>query len=160
MCLFGSSDPLAARFGDAVEFMISAEGTQSVKAEIVRLVHGNFNPADPGFMKEHVPFDIPFDLDVRRQYTQNGSCGRVEDPEGHLRLEGAFSLFVFLWPSLSGGRREALPGSWSVCDSAGFDLGINPEEKLEFRVGDGRELDQVTADAPLARKVRVIASAS
>ncbi|MEM1314381.1 MAG: N,N-dimethylformamidase beta subunit family domain-containing protein [Pseudomonadota bacterium] len=158
--LFGYADPLAARAGEPVDFMISAEGAKEARAELVRLVHGDFNPEGPGFIEETVASDIPAALPVKRQYTRNGSYARVEDPEGRLSPDGAFTLHAFLWPSMPGGQRQTVIGRWSVDESKGFALGINPEGKLEFWAGDGAVVDQVTADAPLIPKVWVLACAS
>ena len=158
--LFGYSDPLSAQAGKPVDFMVSAEGASSVQAEIVRLVHGDFNPEGPGFIEEPVQSDIPDTLDVQRQYTQNGSFARVQDEDRHLSPDGAFTLHAFIWPSLLSGKRQTILGKWSVNASAGYALGINPDGKLEFWVGDGTKVDQITADAPLVPKVWVLAAVS
>lgn len=158
--LFGYADPLSARAGAPIEFKVSAEGTKEVEAEIVRLVHGDYNPEGPGFIEEPVASDIPATLAVRRQYTQNGSFARVADPDGRLAPKGAFTVHAFIWPSKPGDMRQTILGRWSVNGSEGFALGINPEGKLEFWVGDGKKVDQVTADAPLVPKVWVLAAAS
>ena len=57
--LFGYCDPLSAQAGKPIDFMISAEGTNEVRAELVRLVHGDFNPDGPGFIEESVATDMP-----------------------------------------------------------------------------------------------------
>ncbi len=158
--LFGYSDPLCAQAGKPINFMVSAEGTDEVSAEIVRLVHGDFNPQGPGFIEESVSSDVPSSLPVSRQYTQLGSFLKVEDAEGHLAVTNEFTLHAFIWPSMPGGERQTILGRWSVNDSTGYALGINPEGKLEFWVGDGSNVDQVSADTPLVEKVWVLAIAS
>lgn len=158
--LFGYADPLSARAGQPIDFMVSAEGTAEAKAEIVRLVHGDFNPEGPGFIEETVATDLPATLPVKRQYAQTGSFCRVRDSDGRLSPSGAFTVHAFIWPSLLAGLRQTVMGRWSVSDSKGYALGINPEGKLEFWVGDGKSVDQVTADAPLIPKVWVMAAAS
>ena len=75
--LFGYSDPLSARAGEPVDFMVSAEGTREVDAEIVRLLHGDFNPAGPGFIEETVASDVPAKLTVQRLPGEDaGRCWR------------------------------------------------------------------------------------
>ena len=156
--LFGYSDPLAAKAGEPIDFMVSAEGTTEVKSEIVRLVHGDMNPEGPGFIEEVINADIPATLSVKRQYTQVGSFARVDDPEGMLSGDKAFTLHAFVWPSAPGGERQTLLGSWSVNESKGYALGINPEGKLEFWIGDGKQVDQVTSEVALVPKVWVLAA--
>lgn len=158
--LFGYSDPLAAQAGKSIDFMVSAEGTTQARAELVRLVHGDFNPDGPGFIEEVVQADIPGTLDVQRQYTQNGSFARVDDPGDVLAPEGAFTVHAFIWPSMPMAGRQTIMGRWSVHEATGYALGINAEGKLEFWVGDGAKVDQVVADAPLVPKVWVLAVAS
>ena len=130
--LFGYSDPLSARAGEAIDFLVSAEGAREARAEIVRLVHGDFNPDGPGFIEEPVEADIPAILPVKRQYTQNGSFARVDDPGDLLAPEGAFTVHAFIWPSMPVGARQTILGRWSVNQSKGYGLGVNPEGKLEF----------------------------
>lgn len=158
--LFGYCDPLSAQAGKSIDFMVSAEGTDQVSAELVRLVHGDFNPDGPGFIEESVATDIAPTLEVTRQYTQNGSFARVTDDAGHLAPKGAFTVHAFIWPSNPGAVRQTILGRWSVNGSDGYALGINPDGKLEFWVGDGKTVDQITADAPLVPKVWVLAVAS
>jgi N,N-dimethylformamidase len=158
--IFGYSDPLAARMGEPIDFMVSAEGTHQAKIDIVRLVHGDYNPAGPGFIEELVPTDLPEMLDVKRQYTQNGSFARVANDDAQLSPQGAFTVHAFIWPSMPGGQRQTIMGAWSVNTSKGFGLGINPEGKLEFWIGDGKTVDQITSDVPLVPKVWVLVVAS
>jgi len=76
--LFGYSDPMAAKAGEPVDFMISAEGTTEAQIDIVRLIHGDYNPEGPGFIEELIETDLPKTLPVQRQYTQNGAFARVK----------------------------------------------------------------------------------
>jgi len=158
--LFGYSDPMAAKAGEPVDFMISAEGTTEAQIDIVRLIHGDYNPEGPGFIEELIETDLPKTLPVQRQYTQNGAFARVNDPEHKLGHTGSFSLHAFICPSSPGGARQTIMGCWSVNDSQGYALGINPEGKLEFWIGDGAKVDQVTSDAPLVPKVWLLVAAS
>ena len=158
--LFGYSDPLAAKLTQTVDFKISAEGTTEASVEIVRLVHADYNPKGPGFIEEPVGTDLPKSIAVKRQYTQNGSFARVGNERGLLSPKGSFSVFAFIWPSLPGKVRQTIMGSWNVNESKGYALGINPQGKLEFWVGDEKNVDQVTADVPLISKVWVLAGVS
>ena len=153
--IFGYCDPLSAKMGEPVDFMISAEGADEAKIDLVRLVHGDFNPEGPGFIEEIIESDLPPLLPVRRQYTQNGSFARVTDDNGQLSPESAFTIHAFISPSAPGGERQTIIGSWSVNSSKGYALGINPDGKLEFWVGDGKAVDQITSDVPLVPKVWV-----
>ena len=77
--LFGYSDPLSAKAGEPIDFMISAEGTNTANAEISRLIHGDYNKEGPGFVEESIESDVPITIKVKRQYTQGGSFIKVKD---------------------------------------------------------------------------------
>jgi len=153
--LFGYSDPLSAKAGEPIDFMISAEGTNTANAEISRLIHGDYNKEGPGFVEESIESDVPITIEVKRQYTQGGSFIKVKDKNNLLCLKKSFSMHAFIWPSMPGHERQTIMGRWSVSSSKGYALGINPDGKLEFWVGDGIKIDKVTAEIPLVPKVWV-----
>jgi len=158
--LFGYSDPLVVKADNAVNFMVSAEGCTEASIDIVRLVHGDYNPAGPGFIEEVIDTELPKTISVKRQYTQNGAYAYVNDKQRQLCNLSSFTVHAFIWPSKPGGMRQTIMGCWSVNNSIGYALGINPDGKLEFWVGDGNSVDQVTADAPLIPKVWLMVAAS
>jgi N,N-dimethylformamidase len=51
--LLGYAVPLVARPGDRVQFMVTTEA-ERFDADIVRLIHGDNDPAGPGFKVEPV----------------------------------------------------------------------------------------------------------
>ena len=91
---------------------------------------------------------------VKKQFTQLGSFLEVDDPKASLRSP-AVSRW---WPS-SGrrlpqrGARQTILGRWDTLRNTGYALGINPAGHLEFWVGNGTEVDYVTAELPLLAKV-------
>ena len=50
--IHGYSDEIAAAPGERIRFMVSCTGAESYRADIVRLIHGDTNPAGPGFKEE------------------------------------------------------------------------------------------------------------
>ena len=91
---------------------------------------------------------------VRKQYTQVGSFLRVDDPSNVLALEGSFTLFAFVWPTLPCvGLRQTLIGRWDIRSNKGFGLGINRKGQLEFWLGDGAEVDYLAAEVPMMAKI-------
>ncbi len=158
--MFGYSDPFSARAGKEINFMISAEGTRKVNSKIVRLIHGDENPDGPGFLEEDIQTEVPETLEVKRQYVQLGSFAEVKDHEDNFSKLKSFSMCAFIWPSLPGKQRQTILGSWSVSEGIGYALGINPEGKLEFWIGDGKVVDHVTAEIKLVPKVWVLAAVS
>ncbi len=51
------------------------------------------------------------------------------------------------------GNRQTILGRWDTLRNSGYALGINPAGHLEFWVGDGKEVDYVTAELPLLERV-------
>ena len=91
---------------------------------------------------------------MKKQFTQLGSYLVVEDPEQVLKVEGSFTLFGYIWPTMPNkGRRQCILGRWDTKTNEGFCIGINPQGRLEFWVGDGQEVDYVAAELPLIKRV-------
>lgn len=158
--IFGYADRLGVRPGDTIRFMVSAEATDRVQAELVRLVHGDANPEGPGFLEQPVASPLAREWPVRRQYVQSGNFLRVNDPGNVLALRSAFTLHAYILPTLPAGGRQTVLGRWSIDRTAGFALGINPEGRLEFRVGDGTRSDRVAAELPLVAQIWYFVAAS
>ena len=155
--IFGYSNPLYAKIGEKFDFHISAEGTNEVNSEIVRLIHGDENPDGPGFVEEKINSGFPKKISVNRQYTQLGSYAVVDDKKNHLNNLKDFSLYAFVYPTgtfgnslntqeklkASGKGRQCIIGNWSVNETKGYALGINNEGHLEFWIGDGKIVEYV-----------------
>jgi N,N-dimethylformamidase len=154
------TDRLSVKPGDTLNVMASTDATDGVRAQLVRLVHGDERPDGPGFIERPVASLIDREWPARKQYIQKGSFLRVADPEGKLVPAGAFTLHAYIYPTLPGGGRQVLLGRWSVDGTGGFALGINPSGRLEFWVGDGARADAVAAEVKLVPQVWYFVAAS
>ena len=103
--IHGYCDRLSVAPGEPIEFKVSCEEPGTYRADVVRLVHGDTNPAGPGFKEEVVETDANGDYDGRLQPTDAGSCIVVEDG-GALALDGAFTLHAFVMPTTPGKARS------------------------------------------------------
>jgi len=162
--IYGYCTPWSVKPGDPMQFMISAEGVTRTRAMLVRLIHGDENPEGPGFIEEEIPGAVPDLLPVRRQFTQKGSYAEVpgfetRDPAG-ASGGGSFTVAAFIWPTAPGKRRQTVLGRWDIHGSRGWALGINPQGHLEFWLGNGRDVDQITAEVPLVPKCWYFVAAS
>ena len=98
---------------------------------------------------------------VKKQFTQLGSHLVVNDPERRLAVDGSFSLFCYVWASVPDkGHRQTLVGRFDARTNEGFAIGISPQGRLEFWVGDGQEIDYVVAELPLVKKAWYFVGAS
>src|SRR5205823_13919649 len=86
----GYSDPLSVAPGETIRFMVSCE-EPGYRAEIVRLIHGDLNPAGPGFKEQPVATAAGGEYAGRVQTLPRGSHVLVADSLA-LRPGGSFTL--------------------------------------------------------------------
>jgi N,N-dimethylformamidase len=158
--IFGYADPLNARAGSKVDFMISVEGRDEVEMELVRALHGDENPDGPGFLEEVIPLGLPKTLKVARQFTQVGSFARAADPEGRLDGLQSFTLFAHVFPTLPKAERQQIMGRWDIEGSKGFGLGIDPDGHVALWVGDGVGVDEIRTEITLVPRCWYFVAAS
>ena len=147
----GYADQITVKAGDSISFMVSVEGTDSVRADIVRLVHGDEHPDGPGFIEKEVESPATGDYPEKKQYVQVGSFLQVEDPNRLLELSASFTLYAFIWPSAPHLHRQGVLTRWSIQNQAGYTLGINADGQLEFWIGNGTKTDKIFAEVPLVQ---------
>ena len=158
--IFGYADPLAARAGGKVDFMISVEGRDEVAARLVRVLHGDENPEGPGYVEEVVEIDLPAALAVKRQFTQVGSLARADDPNGWLDGLASFTLFAHVFPTLPKAERQQIMGRWDIEGSKGFGLGIDPDGHVAMWLGDGVGSDEIRTEITLVPRCWYFVAAS
>ena len=154
------TDKLSVKPGDTLRVMASTDATYSVRAQLVRLIHGDEHPDGPGFVERPVASSIDREWPACKQYIQKGNFLRVADPQGRLAPTGPFTLHAYIFPTLPGAGRQVLLGRWSVDATSGFALGINPSGRLEFWVGDGTGADAVAAEVKLIPRLWYFVAAS
>lgn len=154
------TDRLSVKPGETLSVMASADATETVRVQLVRLIHGDEHPDGPGFVEQPVASAIDRDWPARKQYIQKGNLLRVADPQNRLAPSGAFTLHGYIYPTLPEAGRQVLLGRWHVDRASGFALGINPSGRLEFWVGDGSATDAVAAEVKLVPRVWYFVAAS
>ncbi len=154
------TDKLSVKPGETLSVMASADAVSTVRAELVRLIHGDETPGGPGFVEQKIASDIEREWKVGKQYIQKGNFIRVADPSMKLTAAGPFTLHAFIWPSMPDSGRQTIMGHWSVDATQGFALGINPSGRLEFWAGDGKTTDAVAAEVPLVARIWYFVAAS
>jgi N,N-dimethylformamidase len=151
--IFGYADRLSVKQGERIEFFVNADGTDKAQAQLVRLIHGDEHLDGPGFVEQEIDHPINGAWAVKKQFTQLGSYLTVADPESRLALDGALTLFCYIQPTVpKKGLRQCILGRWDTRTNEGYCLGINKQGYLEFWVGDGKEVDYVSAELPLVKK--------
>lgn len=95
--LAGYASSPNCRPGSQVDFHVSSDSPTLARASIVRLIHGDPNPAGPGF-KQEVVVDLPGETEVSRQRTQAG--GHVVVGPANWGGETRLTIHAFVWPTM------------------------------------------------------------
>ena len=135
--LIGYVDPFVAHAGEAMELMVSTTAA-TWDYRVVRLLHGDRNPAGPGFKVAEVrPRMAGTGLPGGLQVTHAGSFAQAPPLPG---LAAAKRVQLRLWaqPTLVGdGRRQVLLSSHDGAGGPGFELALTGEGCFELKVGGG-----------------------
>ena len=150
--LIGYSDKFSVAPGDKLAFKVSTDLARFDVA-IVRLLHGDENPAGPGFKEEVVPTPVDGCYPGRRQKIHCGSWLTVPD-RPVLRGMNGLTLQAWIFPTgTDRGERQGLISKWWSTEPAGYGLGLGPGGDLELRVGC-REGDGWSLSTGRALRVR------
>lgn len=131
MPIVGYTDRLTVGPGQTVDFKISCDAP-TFTASLVRLIHGDANPAGPGFKAQHIASSIEGTHPGQHQALSAGSYVRVPYRNG-LTSADSFTVHLWIWPTLPTGGRQTLLSQGRVSDG-GYALGLE-EGKVTFRVG-------------------------
>lgn len=131
--IIGYPDRFSVQPGETIRFMVSCE-LPAYRAEIVRLIHGDSNPAGPGFKEEPVPTSIGGEYPGRSQEIHAGSY--VVVPDSPLMEPGdGLTIQAWIFPTTPDKGRQGIVTKWSAADGAGYGLFIGDGGDLELRVG-------------------------
>lgn len=132
MPVVGYTDRLTVQPGQTVDFKISCT-EPNFTASLVRLIHGDANPAGPGFKSQHVPSTIEGAHVGLHQPLRAGSYVRVPHRDG-LTPVADFSIHLWMWiHTVTGGRQTLL--SQGVVDNGGYAVRIE-DSQVAAQVGD------------------------
>ena len=132
--LIGYCDKFSVAPGEKLAFKVSTDLAR-YEVAVVRLIHGDENPAGPGYKEEVVSTPIEGAYPGRRQEIHCGSWLTVPDRPA-LRGLDSLTLQAWIFPTRThGGERQGLISKWWSTDRAGYGLGLGPGGDLELRVG-------------------------
>ncbi|MEQ8497687.1 MAG: laminin G domain-containing protein, partial [Gammaproteobacteria bacterium] len=143
----GYCDRPNARPGESLDFFVSSPHAGSYRASLVRLIHGDRNPAGPGYREETVAAAFAGDYPARAQRTQLGGYVEVNDPDAQLAGRDGFTLHLYLWPTLPT-ERQGVISRWSDADQRGWALMLE-DGRLTLLLGDGAGVSRVSCPKPV-----------
>lgn len=139
------------RPGEALDFFVSSPTPGPYRTELVRLIHGDRNPAGPGY-KEQAVGGAPSDtLTAHTQFTQLGGHVRIADDAAAFAGSEGLTLHLHLWATLPG-KRQGVLSRWSEADGKGWALLIE-NGHLVLVAGDGNAVSRVASPKPLFPEV-------
>ncbi len=142
MRLVGYADRLSVAPGERIAFMVSSE-LPMYHAEIVQLIHGDPNPAGPGFKIREVASEVSGSYVGKLQRLRPGSYVRI--PLGE-RLEFPDGFSIHLWIRSTTPERPLQTLISSACADGGFAVQLN-RGRLALRLARGTA--GVMLDRPL-----------
>jgi N,N-dimethylformamidase len=147
MQIVGYSDKLSVRPGEQINFMVSCEGAETYSADIVQLIHGDTNPAGPGFKERDIQARFSKSYPARSQAIHSGSYVRV--PHDDAFSSEVVSLQAMVRPTTPEKGAQGLITKWSNADRTGYALVIDDKGCLAMRLGDGTKVDEISTEKPL-----------
>jgi hypothetical protein len=111
--LTGYTDSVCVRPGGSLGFHIHCEGDH-VDAQLVRLLHGDENPAGPGFQEREIASSVDGRHPAGRQEIFRGSFAELETPTPLLDDDN-FEIDLWIWPTRPGLGAQGLL-SWCARD--------------------------------------------
>lgn len=146
--LLGYGDRLSVAAGSTITFMVSSSRS-AYDATVVRLIHGDAQPAGPGFKERAVQADVNGMHKGRRQQTRCGSYVRVEG-DRLPALTRSWTMHAWVWPTLPCGHgMQAI----LVRSARGDSLGLFVEDsgELSLRCGSCEAPERVLSSGTAMR---------
>ena len=122
----------------------------------MRLIHGDINPAGPGYKDQPVAAAFEGWYDGREQAYHPGSFAIVPDAES-LQPGDGLTLSCWVFPTTPGGRPQALLARWDAATQAGYALVLDENGALALWLGDGRKVRD-SLDRSAAARLRLVTS--
>lgn len=147
--VMGYANRQSVRPGEGIAFKVSAVGSPTYRADIVRLIAPEVGPGDdcPQFCEIEQDTSVCGDYPSEWQPIHPGSAIRVPTAGG-LPLEDGITLAANVFPTLLSAGRQSLLGTYCPTDDSGVSL-ILENGALALAVGDGESTRIVTSSLSL-----------
>ena len=147
----GYCDRPNVRPGESLDVFVSAPAAGTYTARLVRLIHGDRNPAGPGYKEQAVDLSFAESYPAREQRTQVGSYVEINDSREALAANNGLTIHLYLWPTLPD-LRQGVIGRWAERAACGWALTIE-DGHLCLLSGDGDTTTRLACPKPLFPEV-------
>ncbi|MDQ7249841.1 N,N-dimethylformamidase beta subunit family domain-containing protein [Dongia sedimenti] len=135
--ILGYPDRLSVAPGEEIAFKVSLEEGTRFDARLVRVIHGDANPAGPGLKFRHIPTAIDGSHPGRPQRIDAGSYMIVE--RAPALAAKPFTFFAMIWPKLPERVDQTLLAQWDPKTRRGFRITVDGG-RLGAILGDGKRI--------------------
>ncbi len=133
----GYSDRVSVRPGGTIRFHVSCGATGTYRAQLVRLVCADDNPAGAPFRSEAVDAPLNGRHRGRHRVIHAGSHG-VVPASPRFAPDGAVTLQALVMPTTPLKGRQGILGTWSASAHTGLSLVVGDDGAAGLAAGDGR----------------------
>ncbi len=159
MKIIGYADEISVAPGETIRFHVSCDGPKSYRADIVRIICGDENPAGPGYKEEVVRTAANKRYRGRKQEILIGSYGVVQHRPA-LSDIASFTVQAMIWPTTPHKGEQTIIAKWSARERRGFQLLIDAGGALALRIGDGVAVATVSTGTALLEREWYLVAAS
>lgn len=149
--ILGYADRMSAAPGETLRFMVSCEGHDRYRADLVKLIHGYNDPEGPGFKEQVIDHPAAGERPGRYQRARSGSHVRVDGAAGP-DLDGAVTVHAFIWPTLPDRGIQGIVTRWSDDGADGWGLFIDEDGCLALWAAAGGSVTRLSTGQKLRRR--------
>ena len=106
----GYADRLSVAPGETIEFKVSCDEPGSYRADLVRLIHGDTNPAGPGFKEEEIASSINGGYPAGTSRPHPARTWSSTTRTARSRSSAPFTLHAFVFPTTPGKDGQQILG--------------------------------------------------
>ena len=129
----GYPDRYSVAPGETIRFMVSLDDGDAFDARLVRVIHGDCNPAGPGLKFAAIEHEANGRYSGGRQPIDAGSYMMAR---GVPAAGDSFTFTAWLWPTLPDRPMQVVAAQWDAERNAGFKIAVD-HGALTLVTGDG-----------------------
>lgn len=138
--------------GETLNVMVSTYGPERYRADLVRVICGDDDPAHDIYREEELEAPFRGEYPGRLQPIDCGSYAVVPTSPGLAALD-SFTVLAWIWPTTPHKGEQGLVARWQDDPAHGFALLIDDTGALAMRVGDGSgNVAEISTGEPLAMR--------
>lgn len=143
------ADRLSATPGDTLQIKVSCDALTQYEASLIRVIHGDINPAGPGYREDVVPVNLGGPFTGRYQPINTGSCVVVDKALGW-GTHSSIAVRLLVLATLPASAEQTLLSQADPSTGTGFRLYLDPRGAVACDIHVNNErCASVTTDAQL-----------